>query len=156
MEIFRVAHPDVMTKALSIPAGPYTAHNNLDYAEDWPLYNQFSEVSAVLHRIPEQRTPTPWEDGLNGIDNDEVCCFTDIVKAQEWFCAFNDDLREAGFMLFVYVIDEQYVREGYRQALAKIENAKLVEVVDIPFEDTFEIPVFCYECFTSPCEGTCD
>lgn len=155
MRIFRIAHPDVRDEDRGFPAGPYTAHNNLmdwDSDEEYERREALSELSAILHRIPEQRAPTPWDDGLS-ISPGEVCCFISLEQAQEWFCAFNNDLRTAGFMLYIYDIDENAVNVGRKQAVAAIRFAKLVEVVEIPFRDTLELrSEKCYDCWSWTCD----
>jgi hypothetical protein len=61
--------------------------------------------------------PTPQEDGLGRIANDEYCCFTSKRALRTWFKGFLQDLHDVGFFVHVYEVDRDDVRRGGHQAM---------------------------------------
>lgn len=104
--VYRVEHRTGKT-------GPYY-HPSYDVLtpEEDNLRNRAIEDHA------DDEHPEPWEDGLELMSSNEFCCFTSLEALCEWFSETDLDLLyRAGYGVFPFEVDEDFVREGRRQAL---------------------------------------
>jgi hypothetical protein len=111
--VFRVATTK-RSNGGSIPAGPYIGRSHLDFENDMA-----SDHTDECH-------PSPINDGLGWPTSDEYCGFSAISDLTEWFGGWLGQLSDAGYLMHVYDVPDEHVRQGHYQVLAKLELGTLV------------------------------
>lgn len=105
MLVYRVEHID--------GHGPYrlSQYRN-DY--DNPIW---SLKDRICWAHDTYRHPTPREDGIPFINEDEFCGFDSLEKLKSWFAGFLRDLRKHNFRVAVYNTDD--IKFGEKQVVFK-------------------------------------
>lgn len=115
MLVYRVEHRDG-------GFGPY----HIESARISDQDDELRRRAVANHEVDEER-PRPFQDGLIRIMAEEFCCFASLETLGEWFDGDSLDLLyRAGYGVFSFEVDEQFVRHGKRQALFVRGEAVLV------------------------------
>lgn len=111
MLVYRIA---TETDGKKYPIGPYQwgGGEDLDYM-------------CQVHT--DSKHPTPNRDGLGWMEGHEFCGFKSMRSLNRWFNGFHEVLRNEGFKLYIYEVEQQFVRIGRRQVVFSLDYAKLVE-----------------------------
>ncbi|TDD97215.1 hypothetical protein [Actinomadura rubrisoli] len=126
MRFYRVARP-LAGDWQGIPVGPYQWRSRKDKDGD--------VLTEMSYEHCDSNHPTPQLDGLGHIDGDEYCGFPSMDELRSWFDGdWLELLGSIGFRIYVYEVDEDYVREGGHQAVAPLHSdygTALVDEIDL-------------------------
>ncbi len=110
MLVYRVAHSEEYGFNTEMPAGPYNG-------------NPYVDLSPITYRV----SPDPNRDGidLNGLDNkrDYFFGFSSLFQLTTWFGAAFDNLKKAGYVIWVYDVPNSDILFGSSQLCFTIDNA---------------------------------
>lgn len=88
---------------------------------------------STMARLNGVAHPSPWEDGLGEMSEEEYSCFLTTGALQAWFGVELAQLARCGFVVCAYEVRPEFVRRGFTQAVFVRAQAERVETnVNIP------------------------
>jgi hypothetical protein len=111
MLVYRVAHPNIITKSSGSAAGPYAARTQLDLDK-----GVRRELDEMAWRHTNDEHPNPTADGIVIIDGN-LCGFASVTLLRTWFRGSLDLLDRGHFRVFVYDVPKRGVQYGHIQLM---------------------------------------
>jgi hypothetical protein len=121
MLVYRVAH--ATEKRYGFPMGPYNGAV--------PVMKDDEKINWA-HQ--DDNHPSPRMDGVS-ISVDEYCGLASMERLRDWFDGWLGILGAQGFRIFVYEVPENLVKQGRKQLVFPLAEAKLVRTEPCIEED---------------------
>ena len=91
-------------------------------------------VRPFAQRIAEEsdiwsRHPTPSQDGLDYMEDDEYCAFATLESLLQWFRNWAEELDQNGFRIKVFNVPAEEVKVGGHQVLFKRKGRRAVKTL---------------------------